>query len=331
MCKPRVPLKILNYALTLEHLEAAFYSGGLEKFDNNSFNAVQADRGRFQQIADQEAAHVAFLTAALGKDATAACNYSFPYNDVSSFVALASVLESVGGHAAHMLDITGAAQYIQNPVYLTAAGAILTTEARHQAYISYVDGQAPWSGAFDTPETLSNVYSLAAGFITTCPSTNPALPVLAFPKLNVTSTGNITAGQPLTLAFTPANSTSANTTTPYFVAFFSGLTVSFAPLGANNNTVIIPDGLNGTVFAVVTTIGNGTVTDGNTVAGPHILSLGGLDVSGGTGGSGTLNTTQGGSTGGTLTGKKGAASPNIGVKSGASIAVVIAGVISLVV
>ena len=38
------------------------------------------------------------------------------------------------------------------------------------------------SGPFDTPETLSNVYSLAAPFITSCPSTNPALPVVAFPK-----------------------------------------------------------------------------------------------------------------------------------------------------
>jgi hypothetical protein len=43
-------LKILNYALTLEHLESAFYNGALEKFNNDSFSALGVDRGRFQQM-----------------------------------------------------------------------------------------------------------------------------------------------------------------------------------------------------------------------------------------------------------------------------------------
>lgn len=76
----------------------------------------------------------------------------------------------------------GAAALITNPAYLTAAASILTTESRHQAYISTVDQSAPWSGAFDTPQSLDNVYSLAAGFITSCPEGNAKLPVKAFPK-----------------------------------------------------------------------------------------------------------------------------------------------------
>jgi hypothetical protein len=70
---------ILQYALTLEHLEDNFYHQALAKFDANAFKkAGMADwvRGRISQIAEHEASHVAFLTTALGKDAVPACEYS---------------------------------------------------------------------------------------------------------------------------------------------------------------------------------------------------------------------------------------------------------------
>jgi hypothetical protein len=114
-------------------------------------------RQRYQQIADHEADHVAFLSTALGSAATQPCNYSFPITDPTSFVALSGVLEGVGT-AAYL----GAAKYITNPVYLEAAGAILTTETRHVAWIeSAVGANAAWSGAFETPLDLDQVFSLA--------------------------------------------------------------------------------------------------------------------------------------------------------------------------
>lgn len=71
--------QILQYALTLENLENNFYAGALAKFDNDAFVAdglpVWA-RGRFEELASHEAAHVAFLKTALGADAVAPCNYT---------------------------------------------------------------------------------------------------------------------------------------------------------------------------------------------------------------------------------------------------------------
>jgi len=68
------------------------------------------------------------------------------------------------------------------------AATILSVEARHQAFFyAPVLKQAPWTGPFDTPLDLNMVYTLAAQLITSCPASNPALPVMAFPTLTVTS------------------------------------------------------------------------------------------------------------------------------------------------
>ncbi|KAJ7698942.1 ferritin-like domain-containing protein [Mycena rosella] len=257
---------VLNFALTLEHLENAFYSGALEKFSELDFMMAGLPtfaRGRFAQVAEHEAAHVAFLSAALGDKATQPCNYSFPYIDPKSFAGLSQAIEGVGVSA-----YTGAVQYITDKSYLSAAASVLATEARHASWVaSAVNKYAGWSGALDIPLGLNQVYSIAAAFITDCPSTNPALPVKAFPTLTVKTT-RYSPGKTIELDYTPATPIADGTA--LYVAFYTGLSAEYAKL--EGGKVVIPDDLRGQVYAVVTT-NNTAVDDGNIIAGPAILLL----------------------------------------------------------
>lgn len=70
---------MLNYALTLEHLENAFYQEAMAKFDQQAFldaGLPAFARGRFEQVADHEKTHVQFLSTALGDKATQPCTYN---------------------------------------------------------------------------------------------------------------------------------------------------------------------------------------------------------------------------------------------------------------
>lgn len=107
-------VQILNYALTLEHLEDTFYRQGLQNYTQAQFAAAGYDATFYknlQEISSDEKTHVAFLTSALGSAAVAECTYSFPSTDVASFVGLASVFEGVGVSA-----YLGAAASIMNKV-----------------------------------------------------------------------------------------------------------------------------------------------------------------------------------------------------------------------
>lgn len=256
---------ILNFALTLEQLENAFYTGALAKFDAEAFAAAgfaPLVRGRYEQISQHEATHVAFLTSILGTEATQACNYSFPYTDVKSFVALSQTFEAVGTSA-----YLGAAPFLSSKELLTGSAAILTTEARQQAWISAsVESTTPWSGSFDTPLDFNQAFTLASGFITSCPSTNPTLPFKAFPALNVTSAvPSLAPGATLTLEFA-----SSNITTQLFLSLLTGLdTIS---VEITDNTVTLPSNVTGTVYAVVSS-NSTSVTDATTIAGPIVLQF----------------------------------------------------------
>jgi hypothetical protein len=178
---------VLQFALTLEHLENKFYNGALEKFSEKDFNDAGYSSDYYhnlQYIGHDEAEHVKLLSGALtaaGVTPVAECEYTFPYTDIPSFITLSSVLEGVGTSA-----YLGGAPLITSKAYLTVAGSILVTEAKHTSYQRAAIGEVAIANPYGTPLDPTSVYTLAAAFIKSCPSTNAALPFKPFPSLAVT-------------------------------------------------------------------------------------------------------------------------------------------------
>jgi hypothetical protein len=155
-------VEVLNYALTLEHLEAAFYemAGGYDFGTDPYGNSINE---YLMMIGEHEAAHVATLTdviTRLGGEPVARGTYDFGVTDAASFLSTAAVLENVGVAA-----YDGAGAFIQDPALLTAAGSIVAVEARHAAYLNLITGVSPFPAAVETPLTPAEVLEAASAFI----------------------------------------------------------------------------------------------------------------------------------------------------------------------
>ena len=162
-------LSVLNYALTLEHLEHAFYRDGLASFTLAQFTDLGFQPSvvdYLTQIGNDEAAHVETLTSvitSLGGTPVAEGTYdiSAAIADPAAFLATAMALENTGVSA-----YTGAAQYlISNDDLLTAALTIHGVEARHAAYLNILNEENPFPDAFDAPLTPAEVVEIAGPFI----------------------------------------------------------------------------------------------------------------------------------------------------------------------
>jgi len=256
---------ILQFALSLEYLESTFYSGALAQYDAQAFADAGFPswvRGRFEQIAQHEQTHVTTLQNALGDQAPKACQYNFPYTDPRSFVALSFAIEGVGAAAYQ-----GAAKFIDDKDTLGVAASILSVEQRQVAWVSSaVLKQQPWDGPFQTPLSPSGAYSLASQFITSCPSSNPPLPVTPLPALSVS---NASPWPGSTIQLTFDNSDNADAA---YVVWLNGLEAVFTPLDGSGQTTV-PDGLHGTTYVGVVTSEQTPLDDASMVTGLAIVQM----------------------------------------------------------
>lgn len=262
---------ILQFALTLEHLENVFYKDALSRWSQEEFIAAGFSAQFYSDlkyVAHDEEGHVDYLIAGLkaaGASPVVACTYQFPMTDPKSFIKLASVIEGVGVSA-----YLGAAPLVTSKAYLTAAGAILVTEALHQSLQRSAVGEVPAANVFAAPLGLNAVYSIASAFIVSCPSTNAKLPVMAYPSLTLvsgqpTAPGALIDLQPKTIP-----------TGTYYATFVSGLQIiPVAPQSAANGMIMVPVPMmiSGQSYVFLTKDNSGNLTDSNIIAGPAIIEV----------------------------------------------------------
>ena len=156
-------IEILNYALTLEYLEAAFYAEANEK---GNLNGVA--RTFSQVVGQHEASHVTTLQGVLGAKATKRPSFDFKgtTNSEKTFLKTARVLEDTGVAAYQ-----GQATRIKSTEVLASAGAILAVEARHAAWVRDIlsagKDPSPAPEAFSTPKSMKQILDAVGetGFI----------------------------------------------------------------------------------------------------------------------------------------------------------------------
>ena len=152
-------LGILNYALTLEYLEAAFYADVVK---SGLFKG--SDLATIRKFGTEEAEHVDALTAAvkqLGGKPAPQPKAEFPLESAKSVLELAATVENLGA-AAYL----GQAANIKSPEVLASALAIHSVEGRHAAALNTLLGKSivP-DGAFAKPADAKTVLKSVEPFI----------------------------------------------------------------------------------------------------------------------------------------------------------------------
>lgn len=156
-------VEVLQYALTLEHLEYSFYRDGVGLY-SFGMDAFGNDIGAWlMAVRDHEGTHVETLTQVitdLGGDPVKEAKYDFGHTDANSFLATAAALENTGVSA-----YDGAGQYLTNWDLITAAGSIVAVEARHASYLNLITGADPAPQAFEAAKSPAEILEIAGPFI----------------------------------------------------------------------------------------------------------------------------------------------------------------------
>ena len=174
-------MDILNYALTLEHLEAAAYKAVIAS-GLLSGNVLKL----FQEFGGHEATHEGALTDTInklgGKPVAALAKYNFPsFKSQSEIVTYFQGVEELGASA-----YLGQAPRLQNPDLLSAAVSIHNVEAQHASVLGDLIGVQP--PVFGTAKTMEQVLAVVG----------PLLSTAAAPAASTTTTTTAPTAMPAT-------------------------------------------------------------------------------------------------------------------------------------
>lgn len=151
---------ILNFALTLEYLEAEFYEEGLKKA-----NLSPEPRSAAREIGSNEKDHVESLMGAItdlgGTPVEApAVDFGNATKSELAFLKLAQTLEDTGVSAYN-----GAGPMIQSKDLLAVAGGIVQVEARHAARIRLFNDEQPSPEPFDPTLDMDEVLKAVQPYV----------------------------------------------------------------------------------------------------------------------------------------------------------------------
>jgi Ferritin-like domain len=150
---------ILNYALTLEYLETAFYADVIK---SGLFKG--SDLATIKKFGKTEGEHVGALTAlvkSIGGTPAPEPKTEFPLGSAGSVLKLASTVENIGA-AAYL----GQAANIKSTSALEAALSIHSVEGRHAATLNTLLGKSITpDGAYARPMSADEVLKSVEPFI----------------------------------------------------------------------------------------------------------------------------------------------------------------------
>jgi Ferritin-like domain len=150
---------ILNYALTLEYLEAAFYADVIRSglFKGSDLATIR----KFGQTEDEHVEALKGFVKSAGAKPAPKPKTEFPLNSAKSVLELAGTVENLGA-AAYL----GQAPNIKSPSVLAAALSIHSVEGRHAAALNTLLGKTITpDGPFAAPADAATVLKSVEPFI----------------------------------------------------------------------------------------------------------------------------------------------------------------------
>ena len=154
-------IDILNYALTLEYLEADFYAMGLQ-----AGLLTDRDLELVTPIGDHENQHVTAVTGALtafGGTPVAKPKITYPagtFDSRDKFLANASMFEELGVTAYH-----GQVPLIKDPDVLASAASIAGVESRHAAVIASLIAGNPFPNPIEKNASMADILAAVTPLI----------------------------------------------------------------------------------------------------------------------------------------------------------------------
>ncbi|KAI1322244.1 ferritin-like domain-containing protein [Xylariaceae sp. FL0255] len=241
---PGIDDQVWQNLLSAEWIIFSFYQKAVEMFNTTAFVEAGYPNNtyeRVQSIRDNEAGHLRIFQNQISATSIkpGACEYTFPFDDPISFLALTTVLE-----ISSMAFLTGLVESAQLPASHAAMVAIAEVETRHEVWsLINIRAEDPFSGPADTVYPYANqILDTTNAYVVpgSCPSLNPEYPSprQGLPLLSAAAgTKSLTPGSTITLAF-PTGAPAFEAGKQYYAVFFHAVENISVPIDTSNPKAI---------------------------------------------------------------------------------------------